>query len=178
MTCHPCLIQRTFLTCFSWVSYQWWSMAVNSTIGECRGEVAVAALSSFHFPDSVPLTTYAIVYLFSPLFHPLTYWSPTLPSSGTRNRPTFPSLWQLKMIFLFEIFNDSPFRSLMFYSLQRFFVVFNLSSSMFHFSIALFSANYIVIDYHLNPDFNTNNVNPFIICFPLLLVMIFQIVFC
>jgi len=47
-------------------------MAVNSTIGECRGEVAVAALSSFHFPDSVPLTTYAIVYLFSPLFHPLT----------------------------------------------------------------------------------------------------------
>lgn len=54
MTCHPCLIRRTFLTCFSWVSYQWWSTAVNSTIGERRGEVAIAALSSFHFPDSVP----------------------------------------------------------------------------------------------------------------------------
>lgn len=54
MTCHPCLIRRTFLTCFSWVSYQWWSTAVNSTIRERRGELAMAALSSFHFPDSVP----------------------------------------------------------------------------------------------------------------------------
>jgi hypothetical protein len=30
MTRRPCLIRRTFLTCFSWVSYQWWSTAVNS----------------------------------------------------------------------------------------------------------------------------------------------------
>lgn len=36
MTRHPCLIRRTFLMCFSWVSYQWWSTAVNSAIGEYR----------------------------------------------------------------------------------------------------------------------------------------------
>jgi len=54
MTRHPCLIRRTFLTCSSWVSYQWWSTAVNSAVGGYREEVAVAALSSFHFPDSMP----------------------------------------------------------------------------------------------------------------------------
>jgi len=54
MTCHPCLIRRTFLTCFSWVSYQWWSTTVNSMIRERHGEIAVAALSSFYFPDSMP----------------------------------------------------------------------------------------------------------------------------
>lgn len=67
MTRHPCLIRRTFLTCFSWVSYQWWSTTVNSVIGEYLEGIAVAALSSFHFPDSMP-TTYAAVYLFSRYF--------------------------------------------------------------------------------------------------------------
>lgn len=43
-----------------------------------KGEVVVAALSSFHFPDSMPYNVYAVVYLFSRYFTPLTY-RPTRP---------------------------------------------------------------------------------------------------
>lgn len=57
-----------------------------------------AALSSFHFPDSMPYNVYAVVYLFSRYF--------TLSLTGHRchhrifhdvgNRPTFPSFGSLR----------------------------------------------------------------------------------